>query len=125
MKFLRFWFPVILYSGMIFYVSGLPRLDVSFEIPFLDKILHAVEYAILGFLFARALRSLDKAFLRIKMISVTTLLFVLFYAISDEWHQSFVPGRDMSLGDVAVDIVGGLLGILIFAYLYKKQMRFS
>ena len=34
----------------------------------------------------------------------------ILYAVSDEWHQSFVPGRDPSASDVAADAVGLLAG---------------
>jgi VanZ family protein len=47
-----------------------------------------------------------------------------FYAVSDEFHQSFVPGRSPSIQDVLIDIVG-ILGfyivIKIFAVYQKKR----
>ena len=49
------------------------------------------------------------------------LLAVLF-AASDEFHQSFVPGRNASLMDVVVfDALGAMLGLLIFGYWKKRR----
>lgn len=120
MKFLRFWFPVISYSAMIFYVSGLPNLDVGFGFSYLDKFLHVVEYAILGFLFARALKGAKTTFSFLKLISFT-LLFTVLFGISDEWHQMFIPGRDASSMDVLSDSMGGLIGAFSFLWTIKRS----
>ncbi|MGL5571515.1 VanZ family protein [Cetobacterium sp.] len=39
--------------------------------------------------------------------------FVILYAISDEFHQSFIPGREASFKDVCIDTLGGISGILV------------
>ena len=39
--------------------------------------------------------------------------FIILYAISDEYHQSFIPGRDASFKDVGIDTLGGISGIVI------------
>lgn len=41
------------------------------------------------------------------------------FGISDEWHQSFVPGRFASLADVALDFAGTALGIWLAAYTHR------
>ena len=41
------------------------------------------------------------------------------YGVSDEWHQSFVPGRYASLTDVMLDVAGAVLGIWIAAWASK------
>lgn len=38
--------------------------------------------------------------------------FVILYAISDEYHQSFVPGREASFRDICIDTLGGISGVL-------------
>ena len=43
-----------------------------------------------------------------------SLLFVVFYGVSDELHQFFVPGRDSSLKDVLFDSVGAAFAFLIY-----------
>ncbi|MBR5116337.1 MAG: VanZ family protein, partial [Lachnospiraceae bacterium] len=41
------------------------------------------------------------------------LIIAVLYAASDEFHQSFVPGRSCMLGDVGIDSLGALAGILL------------
>lgn len=48
---------------------------------------------------------------------------VLIFALLDEFHQSFVPGRGAELKDVGTDLLGGLIGILL-AGLLKKILKF-
>lgn len=56
--------------------------------------------------------------------------FVILYAISDEFHQSFIPGRGASFRDVCIDTLGGISGVLIVKttcytkniYIYKKSV---
>lgn len=45
------------------------------------------------------------------------LIICLAYAASDEWHQTFVPGRAGRVTDVGVDMLGALLGVALFALL--------
>lgn len=119
MKFLRFWFPVISYSAMIFYVSGLSNLDIGFGISYFDKFLHVGEYAILGFLFARALKGTRKTIFFPEVMGIT-LLFISIFGIADEWHQMLVPGRDASSADVLSDGVGGMLGSFLYLIIRKR-----
>ena len=103
-KFLKYWFPVILYSGIIFYVSSLPNLEIPLVIAFSDKLAHAGEYAVLGFLVSRALAATTR--LSRKDIFLSAVALCVLYGTSDEFHQIFVPGRDSSLGDLLADGIG-------------------
>lgn len=110
MKFLKFWFPVICYSAIIFVASSLPGSELPWpNIPFLDKVVHLIEYMILGFLFSRALRHTETQLTR-KEVVFWTLVFCLLYGASDEFHQWFVPGRMTDIFDLVADGVGGTLG---------------
>ena len=46
------------------------------------------------------------------------LIFSIFYAASDEFHQTFVPGRDGNIVDVLIDSSGALVGILLSSIVY-------
>jgi VanZ family protein len=48
------------------------------------------------------------------MSLMMTILIGKGYAQSDEWHQSFVPGRDASLWDVLFDIAGVVAGAITY-----------
>lgn len=78
----------------------------------LGRFLHAGEYAVLAVLAARAVIWKGK-------IKTTLLGFcwagAALYGLSDEFHQLFVPGRAFQLGDLALDGIGALLGVLIYA----------
>jgi VanZ family protein len=71
-------------------------MDSGLEYDFLlRKLAHMAEYAVLFRLTRRAKGSARWA-----------AVFSLIYAVSDEWHQTFVPGREGCARDVAVDAAG-------------------
>jgi len=69
------------------------------------KIAHFTEYAILGFLAARAFRVHQRWFL-------ISLVLIVVYALFDEYHQSFVPSRTASIFDSFIDMAGGLSALI-------------
>jgi len=109
--FLKFWFPVYLYAGVIFIYSAQSDLSLAPRMLHGDKLLHLLEYAVLSFLIARAAvnsRSL-KLKLHFRLLAIS-LAFV--YGLSDEFHQYFVPGRCADVLDLFADGAGALLGQL-------------
>lgn len=76
------------------------------------KLAHFAEYAVLGFLAARALRTSSKALLHNRWFLLSFIL-VAVYALIDEYHQSFVPSRTASFVDSLIDIAGGLTTLLL------------
>ena len=76
------------------------------------KIAHFTEYAILGFLAARAFWMSPRTAIRSRWFLISLIL-VVTYALIDEYHQSFVPTRTASLWDSFIDISGGLTALLI------------
>jgi VanZ family protein len=108
---LRLWLPVVLWAGVLFFASALsgPELGEVGRIP--DWITHGSAYAVFGLLVGRALAGGFGRPLGSSLVLATVLACTL-YGISDEFHQSFVPGRDASAGDVAKDLGGALLGAL-------------
>lgn len=114
MGWLRYWGPVCVYAGLIFYLSSLPNPQdklPSFIGLLSDKVLHAVEYAILGGLFYRAFRwgtnDAVKPWAGLLAVLATSL-----YGLSDEIHQAFVPNRESSGWDWLADSVGASLGVV-------------
>ena len=95
------------YMGLIFYLSHQPSIGgpLSYWIRLLhslpggDKASHFLEYAGLGFL-------LGKAFNR----PLLAVLLSAAYGITDEFHQSFVPGRDAGAPDWFADVLGCCVG---------------
>ena len=70
------------------------------------KIAHFTEYAILGFLAARAFRPYPRWF-------VISVALVVVYALIDEYHQSFVPSRTASVLDSLIDMAGGITALIL------------
>ena len=73
---------------------------------------HLSEYAILALFAARAFRTSSRELFRNRWFWVS-LLFVVTYSLSDEFHQSFVPSRTASIYDCMIDSVGGLTALCL------------
>lgn len=76
------------------------------------KIAHFTEYAILGFLAARAFRTSSRPAISGRWFLICATLIVV-YALMDEYHQSFVPSRTASVWDSFIDMAGGLTALLL------------
>jgi VanZ family protein len=89
------------------------------------KLAHLAEYGVLALLVWRALcrPGLDgKRPWRWRTAGATSLLILLF-AAGDEFHQHFVPSRDASVRDVAIDTAGGILALLLVWVLGRWRKR--
>lgn len=108
------WLPAALYAAMIFAFSHQPTVPAGVQI-FNDKVLHFVLYAGLGFLLSRALTNAGAS----NKISrwVVAAAVASAYGLSDEWHQSFVPGRSSDIADWWADTAGGAAGAFIYGKL--------
>jgi VanZ family protein len=104
------WLLLIVYMSVIFFLSSQSQLPSVVTI-FNDKLLHTLEFTFLGVLFVRALQ-VSFPRLSFKQLLVYTILFCFIYGLSDEFHQSFVPGREVSLYDALADGIGGFLGVI-------------
>ncbi len=126
---LKNWVPPFLYMVLIFGISSLeqPPLPMpEFEWLTIDKLYHFVEYAILGALVARALVKAKPAILPSpRWIWCVAAVFSILYGASDEWHQTFVPGRFATLADWVADVLGSIAGVFGVYLYYKKQSVIS
>lgn len=114
--------PLVLILALIFILSANPdptRL-LPFETPFekwLSFIGHFVEYTLLGFAALRAVQWQDSPLLK---RNIAIFVLCLLYALSDEYHQTFVPGRLFQIQDLLIDGVGIITGILIYQEFQKN-----
>jgi VanZ family protein len=76
------------------------------------KLAHITEYAILGFLAARAFRTSPHPAINRRWFLICLAL-VAIYALLDEYHQSFVPSRTASISDSLIDMAAGLTALII------------
>jgi VanZ family protein len=95
----------------IFVVSGIPNLG-PLPANTSDKVAHFAAYALLGVLMARAIAGAAWAGYRLTAVW-HAWTFATLYAVTDELHQAFVPGRTPSIGDGVADSTGALLGALV------------
>lgn len=109
------WLPVFLWAALIFFLSSIAQVKAS-EFLVLDfifkKTAHLTEYAILYLLIFRAT----------KKNLIFSLILTLAYALSDEIHQSFVPGRTAAWYDFGLDLSGASIAAYI---LWKIQSRLT
>jgi VanZ family protein len=83
---------------------------------FIRKSAHVTEYAIMGVLIYLSLRMIFQRFIGISLVSIS-LCYI--YAVTDEYHQSFVADRTPLFADVLLDTGGAAIGILLFMILSK------
>ena len=113
-RFLKYWAPLYLYAGFIFYMSSLPHPLPKITIPHFDRFLHIIEYAIFGILAARAFKNSQPETVH-KNFKILAILTAVVYGASDEFHQLFVSSRDCSVFDLIADLAGGTIGALIYS----------
>ena len=104
--------PPLIWASLIFFLSAQSTLPGA-SYPLLDLIFkqsaHIFVYAVLHFLIWRTNK---------KMVAAPFII-ALAYAFTDEFHQSFIPGREATLIDIGFDFVG----ISISHYLTHRQKR--
>ena len=112
LKIAEFWLPVAAYIALIFSVSSIPQLPSPAQWDYSDKVAHLVEYGVLGWLFHRGFKNSFRFTLR-GAVTVMTVSLGLLVGALDETVQSFVPGRESSLLDLAADASGLLVAELV------------
>jgi len=112
-SFVRAWGPAIVWLVVLFMLSHQTGDDVAtwWSVP--DTVAHLGLYIVLGAALAWGRR------IRGGPSWPTLGLFGVAWAASDEWHQSFVPGRDPSAGDLLADVIGLLLGGACAALVFR------
>lgn len=119
----------ILFGRLI--VPSFADLDSQMQASFADmvdhpirKMAHMTEYAVLGFLLTGSY--VDQERKRLYRFLVPAV-FGSLYAVSDELHQLFVPGRSCELKDMLIDscgvVIGTLAGLYIFIYWQSRKER--
>jgi VanZ family protein len=111
---------VALWAVALFLASSTSYLGPAGALP--DWLTHGAAYLVLGFLVARALAGGTGGALSGRAASIAVLATTV-YGASDEWHQSFVPGRDASAADVLKDLAGSGLGVALFGWRGRNRAR--
>ncbi|MDP3025246.1 MAG: VanZ family protein [candidate division Zixibacteria bacterium] len=112
------------YAVLILIISSIPDLSppqLGFE--YQDKLYHFIEYSIFSVFLFFALLNSSKDFLR-KNVLLISLLIGASFAILDELHQKFIPGRQADVLDFTADFVGvALIQICFWVYHRRKSVK--
>jgi VanZ family protein len=146
-KHLSYWLPVLVWMAVIFVASsdaasfshssrliapivrwlvpGISESALHDVVVLVRKAAHVSEYAILAFLIWRWDRAVSKP----KPAGWSwpsawrTVLWVMAYAASDEFHQLFVPSREASVLDVLIDTSGAVFALLLIWVIGRWRRR--
>jgi VanZ family protein len=117
-------YVALFYAILIFAVSAIPNITLpSLGLTFEDKILHFIEYSIFSFFLFLAFFTSRRESLREKAFLLSSLIGIA-YALSDEIHQKFVPGRHCDVFDFSADCLGiVVIQMAVWFYLRRKRRR--
>ena len=144
-RFAKYWMPVLIWLALI-YVGSTDLMSAEhtsrFLGPFLRwlkpditadaiakvqlfvrKVAHLTEYAILAALLWRAVYSGTNLKIKISTLFVTVWLVSTLIAVSDEFHQSLVTSRTASIGDVRIDMIGAIFGLIFCRSCTLRALR--
>ena len=114
------WAPPLALMTLIFVLSSLP--DLSSGLGTVDlfgrKLIHAIEYGLLCWLWLRALRTVATE----RTALIATGAITIAYAASDELHQTFVSGRNGSPVDVLIDAAGVAVALALATRVRRREL---
>ena len=121
-RFISNWAPVVLWMGVIYLLSAQPSLPPTPSLPhdLLSRAGHFGEYLALGWLLARTAGVQPSRRHLIALLAVA-----IAYAVSDEFHQSFVPNRAAAVDDIVFDVLGASAGMVAGRWFSRSPRRRS
>ena len=111
-----------IYCAFIYWLSSKHSIPTPKLFPHQDKVFHLGAYFIMG---ALAWRFFRNYWSKNTIIMSCSVLFCLFYGMTDEWHQSFVPGRDADWKDLVADTMGAIIAMGFISFVNRKIIRFK
>jgi VanZ family protein len=108
---------LLFYCLFIYWLSDQSTLPAPMWFEHQDKLYHAGAYSIMGLLAWRSFKHLVGTPIILAFLSI---VFCSLYGLSDEWHQSFVVGRESDSADWVADTGGSIMTIFL---LYKFNNR--
>jgi VanZ family protein len=111
------WLPPLVYAAAIFTFSAQSDPMPALTAAVWDKALHWIEYGGLALLLCRAFRGEGYAWLAACLLAAVV---ASGYAVSDEWHQSMVPGRNSDVRDWVADTIGAAFGVTLYCFAARR-----
>ena len=106
------WGPAVACAAVIFLLSHHSNPPGAEWFASFDYAVHFLEYAVFALTLVWGAPSRLNHALTRKGVAVVCAV-ALVYALSDEWHQSFVPNRDASPVDLVADFLGSVTSVMI------------
>jgi VanZ family protein len=122
-KLFKFWIPVLIWALVIFWFSSKTQPETStvyWQEFAIKKTAHMVVYGILAILLFRAFRNYGA---NAKQAALYAILWSFVYGVSDEFHQSFTPGREPRFRDVIFDTIGATITTVTLWKLLPKAPK--
>jgi VanZ family protein len=122
------WSPPIIWMGIIFYLSSRTGSELDTLLPFFHLFFpsmqsfdwgHFFAYFILACTFFWPFSASGKAGWILK---AAVVLCCGLYGITDEFHQSFVPGRTPDIADIRHDMIGAALAMLFVSLPFIRRI---
>ena len=115
--------PTFFVVAVLFFLSSQPGGTFGHWLDHpVDKVVHAIAFAGLGWSLCVWIRG--ARWQRGKLLyAIIVVVCVSVFGATDEFHQSFVPGRSVSAGDWLADTCGGIIAVL--SYLAVRGYRFT
>jgi VanZ family protein len=114
---------LLAWCALIFALSAQPHLRISdhdLRDLVLRKLAHLGAYAVLALLASMTFTQEPTVSRRARLAA---LAFAIAYACTDEYHQSFVPGRTAALHDVGIDTIGASIGLFTQARWHHSTLE--
>ena len=114
------WRLLVAWMALIFALSSIPNnfAESDSAIP-AGKIAHGIEFAVLALILAWLAR--QRGYRRAIAFAAAVVLSTL-YGVTDEVHQRFVPGRDVSRPDLAADVIGAIAGASMAIVVASREL---
>ena len=122
-KKLVYFLPSIFIMSTVFFLSSKSSTGIGGSLTqqfLIHKSLHIFVYSLLSVSFLYGFSKTSAKFNR--RFQIVSVLFTYIYGITDEFHQSFVRGREGKFTDTIFDLVGALLGIYLYKIFRKYQV---
>lgn len=108
------WLPAVAVAGGIFWLSHQPSLDAPGS--GIDKLEHAFAYGVLALTLWFGFGTRLPASPVVRRRAVIVVMLAALYGFSDEFHQSFIYGREPSLYDWIADVAGATLVVTMLLW---------
>lgn len=108
----------VVWMILIFILSSLPSLPGLPAVIKINKLFHALTYGVLAYCFLQSLSGSETISIKHALLAAMP---AIAYGITDEFHQSFVQGREADIRDVLANAAGALIAVKIVRWCGHMQ----